>query len=260
VEGTTLTDQTTDDGVDWGGTQSPGQDVPMPGYDDMALNARRADPPDYPEYPPLQEAPISINFKITGEPQITVRGFDATQITRTLNDLEANGVWANIAAAQASLRSQGQIGSTLGPVTAVASYPTQPGGYVPDPQQSPGAAPFGANVSAPSAPGYVGPPAGPTSFPGQQSYPSAPTGSWGGNAGGGYNQNQGGNRAEPSAQPPGWLRVNARSGPGFDAWKIMREQQKDYVKGKIKWGGKSDYWIEPTLGQWIASQGYAVTQ
>lgn len=246
LQGEALTDQTDDQGVDWGEMEQP-EAVATWTPDDVGA----AKPtPIYPEYPPLQEAPISINFKVTGEPQITVRGFDAHQITALLNDLSSNGVWANIAAAQADLRAMGQIGAGLGPVSPVAPQAPAQGSYGP-PQQTP--PPFGPNVSVPSAPGYVGPPSGPTSFPGQPSYPSAPTPSWGGAGGGGNN------RAEPKPQPPGWMRVNARTGPGFDAWKQMREQNKDFFKGKVQWGGKSDYWIEPSIAQWLAQQGFAVT-
>lgn len=239
-----LTDQT-DDGVDWGEQTPPEAATWSPeNYDEQVL------PPVpkmiYPEYAPLPEAPISINFKITGEPMITVRAHDAQSVTAILNDLEAGGVWANVAAAQASLRSQGQLGAGLGPMSPVGPPAPAPAPYA-GPLQAP--PPFGANVSVPSAPGYVGP----------QSYqsPPPPTGNWGGGGGGGYNQQD--SKPEPAPQPPGWMRVNARSGPGFDNWKILREQQKDYLKGKIKWGGKSDYWIEPSLAQWLAQQGFAVT-
>lgn len=242
-----MTDQTDDQGVDWGEMAQPeSQDWEAP----TAAVAAELPRVIYPEYPPLAEAPISINFKVTGEPQITVRGFDAHQITALLNDLTNGGVWANIAAAQADLRTQGGLGAGLGPVSPVGPQAAPPG----LPQTPP---PFGPNVSVPSAPGYVGPPAGPTSFPGQPSYPSAPQQGWSGNGGGGNFQGQG--PAQPNPQPPGWMRVNARTGPGFDAWKALREQQKDYLKGKIKWGGKSDYWIEPSIAQWLAGQGFAVT-
>ena len=69
-----------------------------------------------------------------------------------------------------------------------------------------------------------------------------------------------GNKPDPSPQPPGWWKINARTGPGFDNWKSMREQQKDFVKGKIKWAGGPDYWVEPSLGQWLGQQGWAISQ
>lgn len=245
VRGTVLTDQNLppddgdDDGIDWGSM------VPPPSAPSAPATWTPEEKPTvtYPEHGPLQEAPISINFKVTGEPQITVRGFNGAEITGLLQDLADHGVWANIAAAQADLRAQGQLGGGLGPMTPVP--PAQPAPGAPQ-FQSPGAPPFGPNVSAPSAPGYVG----------QPSFPSGPTPSWGGAPGGGQG---GGNRAEPKPQPPGWFRVNARSGPGFDAWKQWREQYKDQLKGKVSWGGKSDYWVEPSIAGSISQMGYAVT-
>lgn len=243
-----MTDQN-DDGIDWGEVTPPSPEsvatwTPDDGQQGQKAPARPA--VSYPEHGPLPESPVSINFKVTGEPMITVRGYSGADITALLQDLADNGVWANIAAAQADLRTQGQIGGVLGPVSVP---PAQvPGGF---PQQSPGAPPFGPNVSAPSAPGFVGQPSIQLQQP-QQQWGGQP----GGFGGGGQNQSQ---RAEPAAQPPGWYRVNGRSGPGFDAWKAWREQNKDNLKGKIRWGGKSDYWIEPSLGQMVASMGYAVT-
>lgn len=244
LEGMALTDQTDDQGVDWGEQDVPEAGEPMaytPDFPDSKTS------PLYPEYPPLAEAPISINFKVTGEPMITVRGHDAAQITALLNDMNNGGVWANIAAAQADLRTQGGVGAGLGPVSPVAPQGPPQG----PPQGFPGTPPpFGPNVSVPQAPGYQGPPS-------YQSGPPATQGWNGGGGGGGNFQGQG--PAQPNPQPPGWMRINARSGPGFDAWKALREQQKDYLKGKIKWGGKADYWIEPSIAQWLAGQGFAVT-
>lgn len=238
LRGEALTDQ--NDGVDWPEGEAP---EPVVSWEPLAEAASNT-AVRYPEYPPLAEAPISINFKVTGEPQITVRGFDATQINQALSDLSAMGTWANVAAAQADLRVQGGLGAGLGPVSPVGPPEPAQAGYAPGPATPP---PFGPNVSVPNAPGYQGP----------ASYPSGPPQQpqWQGQGGG-----NGGGQAQPQLQPPGWMRVNARTGPGFDAWKALREQQKDYLKGKIKWGGKSDYWIEPSIAQWLAQQGFAVTQ
>lgn len=248
LEGMALTDQTDDQGVDWGEMDQP-ETVTFPVDHTPPANVST---PIYPEYPPLAEAPISINFKITGEPMITVRGHDAAQITALLNDLSNGGVWANVAAAQADLRTQGGLGAGLGPVSPVAPQAPAQMGFPAPPAPQGGATPppFGPNVSVPQAPGYQGPP--------QQSYPSGPPQQgWNGGGGGGGNFQDSGPQAKP--QPPGWMRVNGRSGPGFDAWKQLREQHKDHLKGKILWGGKSDYWIEPSIAQWLASQGFAVT-
>lgn len=241
------------EGVDWGGVQAPDgrtnwvQDGP-----EQATDLHERGPASYPEYPPLAEAPISINFKITGEPMITVRGWAAHEITSVLNDLTNGGVWANIAAAQADLRTQGGVGAGLGPVGPVTA-PTPPPGAVAQPAPPPFAGP---QQGAPPPWAVTGPPQGPPSY---QSGPP-PQQQWqgqGGNGGGGNYQQD--DKPQPAMQPPGWYRVNARSGPGFDAWKGLREQQKDYLKGKIKWGGKSDYWIEPSIAQWLAGQGFAVS-
>lgn len=243
-EESALTDQN-DDGVDWGDMPSGIQADSVASWTPEDVNTQRSAMPSYPEYPPLPEAPISINFKVTGEPMITVRAYDAQSVTALLNDLEAGGVWANIAAAQASLKAQGMVGGLLGPVSPVPPQAAPQG----PPQGFPGTPPpFGPNVSVPNAPG----------FQPQQSYQSGPPqgGGWGGNAGGGSFQDSG-PQAKP--QPPGWMRVNARSGPGFDTWKQLREQHKDNLKGKISWGGKSDFWIEPSIAQWLAQQGFAVT-
>lgn len=255
-EESALTDENTttaDDGVDWSGVdadqQPQGGETPQPGIYQAAPAY-----PDYPDNPHNHRYTLSV----TGDkaPMMVIRANTAAEMTAAVNELEAYGVWANVGAAHASMRAQGALGNGLGPVTPVMPQAPAPGPmagpvtYAPAPGAQPQAAPppFGPNVSVPQAPGYQGPPA-------QQSYQPAPpqTGGWGGNAGGGQQR-------QPNPQPPGWARANARSGPGYDTWKAMREQQKDYVKGKIKWGGGSDFWIEPSIAPWIAQQGFAVTQ
>jgi len=244
VRGTELTDQN-DDGIDWGDMQPPAAEQPSPVATTPQWEPSRPNV-SYPDNGPLAEAPISINFRVTGEPQITVRGFHGADITAILQDLSDNGVWANIAAAQADLRGQGQLGAGLGPMTPVP--PAQP---APGPQGPP----FGPNVSVPSAPGYMGPQPGQFNQPPQQNWGGQAPPQGGFNGGGGQQSG----RAQPKPQPPGWFRVNARTGPGFDAWKQWREANKDNLKGKIQWGDKSDYWIEPSLAQYVAQMGYAVT-
>lgn len=241
------------EGVDWGGVQAP--DGRTNWQEATAAVAAEVPRLHYPEYPPLAEAPISINFKITGEPMVTVRGWTAPEITSVLNDLTAGGVWANIAAAQVDLRLQGGFGAALGPVTPVTPQGPPPG----LPQGPPPGFPVGPPVESQGAPppwAVTGPPQGPPSY---QSGPP-PQQQWQGQGGfGGGGNFQQDDKPQPAAQPPGWYRVNARSGPGFDNWKTLREAQKDYLKGKIKWGGKADYWIEPSIAQWLAGQGFAVT-
>lgn len=235
-----MTEQHDDEGVDWGDMTPPEQAAYLPD-----VNAPREGAPVYPEFP---DNPHNHRFTISmtpgKPPMIVIRANTAAEFTAALNELEAHGAYANLAAADASLRTQGQMGAGLGPMSPVPPAQAAPGGF-PPPMQSPGPPPFGPNVSAPSAPGFMG----------QPSFQSGPpqAGGWGGSAGGGSN------RAEPKPQPPGWMRVNARSGPGYDAWKSMREQFKDQLKGKIQWGGKSDYWVEPSVGPWLSQQGFAVT-
>lgn len=245
-----MTDENTQgtdaEGVDWGGATPPDW------QEATAAVAAELPRPVYPEYPALPEAPISINFKVTGEPMITVRGNDGAQITAILNDLSNNGVWANIAAAQADLRTQGGVGAGLGPVTPVSPQAPPPGFPQGPPVESGGNPPFGP--PAPQPQGFPGqfPPSFQSGPPPQQQWQGQ-----GGFGGGGNFQSD--DKPQPAAQPPGWYRVNARSGPGFDAWKNLREQQKDFFKGKIKWGGKSDYWIEPSIAQGLAGMGFAVS-
>lgn len=240
-----MTDENTGpdaEGVDWG-------DMTQSVADELATYAPTPAPVGYPEYPALPEAPISINFRPGDKPQITVRGHCAAQITAALNDLEANGVYANLAAAMASLNAQGPLGAGLGPVSPAA--PPQAAPAPPqNPFQSPGPAPFGPNMTAPTAPGYQGPPP-------QQQWQQAPpaNGGWGG--GGGAR----GNGPEP--QPAGWGRVTVPFNDK-DRFKGLRAQGTEtgnYLRGKIKWGDKGGvYWVEPSVMGWLAQQGFPVTQ
>lgn len=242
-----MTDQTDEQGVDWGDMDQPEATASWsPEEYPGTKEAPRAIYPEYPDNPHNHR--FTISHTPGKAPMIVIRGNTAAEMTAAYNELEEYGIYANMAAADASLKAQGQLGAGLGPVTPAGPQAPPQGPAGPSSWQTPQTPPpFGANVSAPSAPGYVGPP----------SYQSGPpnAGGWGGAPGGGNSQG----RAEPKPQPPGWMRVNARSGPGFDAWKQLREQHKDNLKGKIQWGGKSDYWIEPSLAQWLVGMGYAVT-
>jgi hypothetical protein len=230
------TNVTDDNGIDWGNTN---QDTAAVNATTEEYIAQRT--PSYPEYP---DNPHNHRFTISitgsGAPMVVVRGNTAAEMTAGLNELEAYGVFANVGAAHAALKAQGAVGNGLGPVTPVVPLPQAPmaqagppGGYV---QQ---------------APAPVGPPPAQGGWQGnQQGYGQQQP-----QQQGGYNSG----KAEPSPQPPGWPRANARTGPGFDVWKQMREQYKDQFKGKIKWGGNADYWIDPAIAQWIQQQGFAVT-
>lgn len=226
------------EGVDWGGMAEPEAAATWSPEDYPGTKAA----PSYPEYGALPEAPISVNFRPGDKPQITVRGHSAQEITATLNDLEAGGVYANIAAAMASLNSQGPLGAGLGPVTPVSPQAPPPGIPMPAPGAPATPPPFGPNVSVPQAPGYQGPPQG--GFP-----PPQQQGGWGG----------GQQRNEPKPRPQGWLAVDVPFNDK-DRFKQMREAGKDYFRGKVQWGGKGVYWLEPSVAQYIAQQGFPVTQ
>lgn len=229
------------EGVDWGGMAEPEAAATWSPEEYPGTKA----PVIYPEYPALPEAPISINFRPGDKPQITVRGHSAAQITAALNELEAGGVYANIAAAMASLNAQGPLGAGLGPVSPVGppAAPQAPAapqfGAAPGPATPP---PFGPNVSVPNAPGYQA--------PAQGGFPPPQQGGWGGN------QQQ---RSQEKPRPAGWLMVDVPF-PDKDRFKAMREAGKDYFKGKVQWGGRGVYWLEPSVAQYVAQQGFPVTQ
>jgi hypothetical protein len=230
-------DVTDNDGVDWGTVaQNPETINATPeGYGDPTAK------PSYPEYPDNpHNHRYTISITGSGAPMIVVRGNTAAEMTAGLNELEAYGVFANVGAAHAALKAQGAVGNGLGPVTPVVPLQQAPVVALPPAGPPGGYAPVGP---APQQGGWQGNQAG---YNGQQQQR------------GGYNQGNSG-KAEPQPQPPGWPRVNARTGPGFDAWKNMREQYKDQFKGLIKWGGNADYWIDPSIAQWLQQQGFAVT-
>ena len=242
------------EGVDWGGMQAPdgreNQSVPD-------IVPSRAFPlyPEYPDNPHNHRFTVSITPD--KPPMIVVRGNTAAEITAAFQELEDFGVYANTAAAYASLKAQGAIGAGLGPVTAMppqAAPPGLPGGPVA--QLPPGAyapqgpttpPPFGPNVSVPQAPGYQGPP---------QGYAAAPP-----PQGGGWGGQQGGNPNE-KPRPAGWAMVDVPFNDK-DRFKGLRAQGTEtgnYLRGKIQWGGKGVYWLEPSIAGWIAQQGFPVTQ
>lgn len=128
--------------------------------------------------------------------------------------------------------------------TQQASMPPQ-GGFQPQAATPP---PFGPNVSVPAAPGYQGPPV-------QQ----APQ--WGAPQGGGFGGGQQGgqgNKPQPQAQPTGWYKTDKNTGQGADYWKSWREANQQSLKGKIKWGGGSTFWVSPDIAQMVHSAGFAV--
>lgn len=232
------------EGVDWGGAT-------LAAAEELAALGPYASgsTPVYPEHP---DNPHNHRFTISLAPDkppfIVVRGNTATEITAAFNELEAAGCYANLAAAWASLKAQGTLGAGLGPVTPVSPQAPPPGlpqgpgfGTPPGPGTPP---PFGPNVSVPQAPGYQGPPQGFAPPPQQQ---------------GGWGAPPAQQRSEPKPRPGGWLVVDVPFNDK-DRFKQMREMGKDYFKGKVQWGGKGVYWLEPSVAQYIAEQGFPVTQ
>ncbi len=251
VRGTTLTDENTpvgtdDQGVDWGDVSPDSVATWTP--DDAG--ATRTTSASYPEF---NDNPHNHRFTISLAPDkppfIAVRGNTAAEITAAFQELESFGVYANLAAAWASLKAQGAIGQGLGPVTAAAPPAPAPAApQAPSVGYAPGSAtppPFGANVSVPQAPGYQGPPQ-------QQYQPQAPQqNGWGG-------QQQ---RSNEKPRPAGWAVVDVPFNDK-DRFKNLRAQGTEtgnYLRGKIQWGGKGVYWLEPSIAGWLAQQGFPVT-
>lgn len=248
-----MTDENTQgpdaEGVDWGGTVDP-EAVASWTPDDVGRSAPSI-------YPDFSDNPHNHRFtlSVTGDraPMMVIRANTAAEMTAAVNELEAFGVWANVGAAHASMRAQGALGAGLGPVTPVAPQAPPPGppqapqaGYAPAPATPP---PFGPNVSVPNAPGYQGPPQ-------QQGWsappPPAQGGGWGGGGGG----------PQEKPRPAGWLMVDVPFNDK-DRFKGMRAQNTEsgnYLRGKIQWGGKGVYWLEPSIAQYVAQAGFPVTQ
>lgn len=248
-QGMILSDQ--QDDIDWGPVQGSDDqhDNPMTDYPGVTTPM-----PSGPSFPEVSDNPHEHRYTITMKggvgydaPWVVVHASTPHECISALHELDTYGFYPVLEAAQRSLRA----------VSPGRAAPAQAG-----PPQAPmgqGGPPFGPNVSVPSAPGYQGPPVG--GGGGQWAAPMPQSGGWngGGQQGSGYGGGQSG-KAEPQPNPGGWYKVNARSGPGFDNWKAMREQQKDALKGKVKWAGGPEYWVEPSWAQWIAQQGWAVSQ
>jgi len=124
-------------------TETVGPDTEAEGWDQPAPSVT------YPEYGPLPEARISLNFTPGKAPQLTVRAHTATELTAALQELEEGNVYNVIGLAHASMGAQVTIGAGLGPVTQIPQgAPAGPG--VPTPPPLP---------QAPQAQYPVGPPA-----------------------------------------------------------------------------------------------------
>lgn len=244
------------EGVDWTGAAGPDWQAATADVASEVGPYAAGATPGYPEY---SDNPHNHRFTLTFAPDkppfIVVRGQTAAECTAALNELEAGGVYANLAAAWASLKVQGTIGAGLGPVSPVPPQgpppgpPQAPQGYAPQGPATP--PPFGANVSVPQAPGYQGPP--------QQQWQQAAPQSGGWNGGGGAPQ--GGNPNE-KPRPAGWAMVDVpfSDKDRFKALRVKGTETEAYLRGKIQWGGKGVYWLEPSIAGWLAQQGFPVTQ
>jgi hypothetical protein len=45
----------------------------------------------------------------------------------------------------------------------------------------------------------------------------------------------------------------------FKGLRATGTETGNYLRGKIKWGGKGIYFLDPAISGWIAQQGYPVT-
>lgn len=235
-QGMILSDQ--QDDIDWGPVEGSDttHDNPMTDYPGVSAVAA----PSFPEY---SDNPHEHRYTITMKggvgydaPWVVVHASTAAECIGSLKELEAYGFYPALASAQGSLRA-------VSPGRAAA----------PAPAPAPMARPPMGGPQTPNQP-----------YPGQPAWQQAgapqgmPQQNWGGGGQQQYGGNAGG-KPDPSPQPPGWFKVNARTGPGFDNWKAMR-QQNDFLKGKVKWAGGPEYWVDPVAAHWIAQQGWAVSQ
>lgn len=197
--------------------------VPEQGEQTEGWDAPERDPEvSYPEYGPLPEARISVNFIPGRPPQITVRAHTAAELTAALNELEEGGTYGAIGVAHASMGAQASIGAGLGPTTQI---PGPQGPPAPPAMGAPTPPPFGPNVSVPGAPGYAGPPAPPA----QWAPPPAAAAA----------------QASPEYQQHGWYKLtipfkpqgNNPGKPAFD--QVM--QQYNFRKGRPTEGGQVSF-------------------
>src|SRR5258708_26908252 len=103
---------------------------------------------------------ITISFTPKGQPMVVVRGNSAVEITGLLEELDAEGVYVQLAQAQHTLVNSAppaetvmrQLGATpmgqyppaqAGPPPMAQQYPTPQGGFAVPPAPSPGQPPLG---------------------------------------------------------------------------------------------------------------------
>lgn len=214
--------------------QAPEQDETW--GDNEAEGATYPERPDNPH-----EAPLSVNFKPGGTPQLTVRGRTVQEHMELLEQVQSSGLLGLISSVSSLFGDQGAAPAPQAP-------PQQPWNQQPAqpmPNQPYQGQPAWQTAGAPQASqqnGWGGQP--------QQQ-------SWGGGQRQGGGQGQG-NKPQPKQQPAGWWRTDKNSGPGADAWKAWREQNQGALKGKIQWGGGSTFWVDPSVVQMVGSAGFVV--
>lgn len=192
-------------------TDSVGPDPEAEGW------GQDAPPVVYPEYGPLPEARLSVNFAPGKPPLVTVRAHTAAELVATLNELESTAVYAAIGSAHASLNAQASLGAGLGPVSAV---PAAPAPAAPTPP------PFGANVSVPQAPGYQGPPV-PPPLPAAPVAPAQP-------------------QTSPEFQQAGWYKMSVpfKQKATFDGLVAQYQLRKGRPseQGQVSWNKADKHW------------------
>lgn len=132
----------------WGG-DAPAQDAPAV---------------TYPEYGPLPEARISLNFTPGKAPQLTARAHTPSELKALLEELDDSGVYADLGRAHASMTAGASLGAGVG-ATQISNTPNAPQApqipQMPAQGQLPAPPPMGMPQQAPQMPNqpYAGQPA-----------------------------------------------------------------------------------------------------
>lgn len=228
---------------------------------------RRPQALDGADVPGLANHVITISFSPGGKPMVVVRGNTAAEIILHLDELENEGVYPAIMAAQATMISQGnpafaegllkeRLGATeIGTFPAAAPQappqPYAPGGWPPGATPAP---PVPQQAPVPSQQVYpVGvpaPSAGPPPFGG----PPMP-------AGAGMPAPQWGQPAPVrSVLPPGFTHRLSVPFQKMDAWKAFRTGPmalafQGQTSNFMKWDKETKTWmLTPTMLQWLGQQ------
>jgi hypothetical protein len=180
-----------------------------------------------------QRADHRFTLSITPDkaPFMVIRGETAQEINQALTELEMHGTWANVAAANATMRSHGTIGAGLGPVTVVPQGPpTMPQDHY---QQQ-------VQHQAQQAPQW-GPPLGAGGQPG-----TAPA-AWQ-NAGAPPAQ-QGWGGQQQTTCPPGWFVVDIPFSSKMAGDAIKNDlKARGMYQGNVKWDGTAKKWyVSPAV-------------